>query len=59
MSTYTHVSEGAHRSQKRASDAQELELQVTENQLMWVAGTGFRSSVRGALAPTAEPSLQP
>lgn len=37
-----------HRVQKWLSDAQQLELQVVMNLLIWVLGTTSRSSVRSA-----------
>lgn len=41
-----HMCEGIHGDQKRASDAQDLGLQLTMSQLVWVLATKLRSPTR-------------
>lgn len=55
-----HLCTGTHASPKRASDVQELELQVFVRCFMWVLGTDPHVLCEGKQELlTAEPSLQP
>lgn len=59
MCEYVHLSAGAHRDQKRASDLLEMELQLVVSLLLWVLRIELGSLQDQCAHLSAEPSLQP